>query len=715
MTTLQQVSSVYYAIAPGNGMAAKKKAYVELLKGAIEEDDVDAVAALTYLIWYAPLHVCKMSRIVDQMVALHRNSVAATPGSLADQTLSLDKYLVVLREKNPGENTIFRPDMPFSEALRSLCEGRRSSRHLKQVLSELGGLPVDVAAFLEQFYTRAWKLAGVAEGTIKKVLTDASATGAPFEKVIAMTKSVDVVSTCLLTGTVPRLTGKHAVTPVLLNQKIYNDAESAMDGLAGKRSADGAKIGAVATLKLDGFSVNLSFSKNDDGTVQHQIAFRTRGNLWTIGAGMSSIAMAIADELSKDATFSEMIVGGEVVVMDEHEIMLPSVQMHEWNRPGNRLGFVVYHMLLLNGMESTSIKEDLQRLDSVFTADFVRSVSESALFGTAYLAPVTFFAKYRKPLSPEVGLLPMRLDVRTTKDLDEYFRQVIDAGLEGVVLTNRSRPLEIGVRNDQVLKMKPKRTDVTVQVVAFNKRIDGTVKELIVAVKSDTADVLFAYATVGNLTNVARSALARLFSKRMYNAKQGCSNVPLPTWLRVAAAAPGTYYLHPESPSVLPVVEIRGYPSSLVQRRYGRDMPRGVPASLTFAKLVPETVSALIGGTSDGPVNWQTAPFDCQLNEISQSREPDTLLFNGKVVRLVKPTQPEQTDALALAEELVRHCATVTLDAREDLAVDYTVDSQDAGQWNWVFQCAVANQLLPFPSGAPVRQPVHDVCPHCGK
>lgn len=715
--SLKHVANQYEAAHFGGGRALKTTSLMSLLSGLTKEADVRAVLQL---VMGTPLYACKMNSIVPQLVALrrkHNRNEAATPNTVSDPTLGLEEYIKILGAGHV--NVIFRDDMPFAMALEALMEGRRSTDHLKQVMREIARSTPPVARLLKDFYTVAWKIPGIGQGTMLKVVKQSCAhKDVDFDKAAAMTKSMETLAECWLSGKPPRLTGKMAVTPVLLNKQIFNSAQSALDALGGKRGRDGTSLNAIATLKIDGFSVNLSFYRDDDGVVHHQIAFRTRGSTWTIGAGMASIAMAIATELSKDPSFKEMIVGGEAVVLDSDGVMMPSLMMHDWNKPGNRLGLIVYHMILLNGEPSGSISKDLDAIDSVFSPRFVENVKQSAIFGSAFLASITGDILYRLPDGSGFGTLPMRKHVPDVSTLDRYFQQVKDAGLEGIVLTNRQTGIQIGAttRNQNILKMKPERAVLDARIIGFNKRLDGTVKELAVAVASPDTTVMFSYATVGNLTNFARKALAHMLSKRVFGALQGNTNVPLPPWLRAAAPAAGTFYLHMKNPKDLPLVKIQGYPSALVCRRYGRDMPSDVPPSLTFAKLVPDSVKELLG-SDDTLVNWQTNPFEMNVSLIIQTKEPDTKLFLGKVIHLIKPKMElEKEDAQNLIEELVRHSATVVLTVDSEVP-DYVVDPQNQTHWDWVFQSAVADRVLPFPTEDAdddvqiVRQ---CVCPSCG-
>jgi hypothetical protein len=109
-----------------------------------------------------------------------------------------------------------------------------------------------------------------------------------------MTKDPVLLARSIVLGRAPELSGRLGVACVLLNKAVYHTASDAMMALPGasKRDrVDTIRKDAVATIKLDGYSVNLCFYRDVPaegdvlGEVHYKVQFRTRGENWSIGSG----------------------------------------------------------------------------------------------------------------------------------------------------------------------------------------------------------------------------------------------------------------------------------------------------------------------------------------------------------------------------------------------------------------------------------------------
>jgi hypothetical protein len=662
-----------------------------------------------------PLRMCPMRSIVAQLVMWNRSKGHVENG-LSDKTKSIAEYIKLMR----GTGTaLLTADTPLPEAIAKLKAARGSTTLLVQLMKErVLKENRDVRDFVTQYFTRVWKIEQIAEGRMiealarkggaKKSRRDKLESEKCWTSSFAMTKDPAVLVDTYRTGKAVQISGRLAVAPVKLNKTIYNTAADAFEALSGpvKRNADGVgRKNAVATLKLDGYSLNISFFKAGP-VVRHSLSFRTKGNTCTIGAGMASIAAAIARALEDVDGFEQMIVGGEVLVMTDDDVPLPSIHMHDWNKPGFKLGFVAYHMVLYNDKHSGSIQDDMRALSDIFCPAFLLKASPANGFLTTIASTVGL--KYAP-----ASTIAMHAFVRSVEELDAYFKKVCDASLEGVVVTNRSSGLLIGSRNPNILKMKPQRVEVSVVVYGFKTRSDGRIKEVLVGVSTKDGCVV-AYATVGNLTDDARRHLRELFTRRKFNVAIGYEVVALPAWLRSGPPKPDFHYMMPAEPGVLPKTRLVGYPSKHVTKACGI-VPEGVPPSLTFPKLVQSSVASLMGVAVRDKKSWSENPFEMKLEEL-KGKEADSTIFENKVVELSVPDvkdKLEYDNALEVATELVRNSAIVVMASTVEHS-DYTINTENDAEWSWVFQCVVAGQILPFPQGdQPVAVTV--TCPHCGK
>jgi hypothetical protein len=713
--TLARASAVYRELLD-NGARSSLNIDVlsKFIASARSEDEL--VACIDVAV-STPLRMCRMPSIVAQMVMWNR-SKGRDQNGLSDKTKSVAEYIELMG----GTGTaLLAADTPLKDVVDRLKAARGSTTLLVQLMKErVLRTDPDVRAFVTQYFTHVWKIEQIAasrmiealarKGGDKKSKNDGAAEC--WKAALAMTRDPSVLVDVYRTGKPVQMSGKLSVAPILLNSKIYNSASDAFAALGGqvKRDAAGsavARTDAVATLKLDGYSLNISFFK-EASAVRHSLSFRTKGNTCTIGAGMTAIAASIARALEDVDGFEQMIVGGEVLVMDADDVPLPSIHMHDWNKPGFKLGFVVYHMLLYNDVRSRSVQEDMRLIDDVFDPAFLQKATPANGFITTIASAAG--------LKHGGGTIALHAEVRTVQQLDAYFKQVCDASLEGVVVTNRRSGLAIGSRNANVLKMKPERLELDVVVYGFKTRQDASrIKEVLVGVLTDNKVV--AYATVGNLTDKARVALRELFSRKKFGATAGHEVAALPAWLHSGRAKPDFHYMMPAKPDVLPAARIVGYPSKHLARTCGLEI-RGVPASLTFPKLVQASVAKMMGldAVADKKT-WAANPFEMTLEEL-KGKESDSALFEGKVVELNIPDvadKLEYDNALELATELVRNSATVAMASTVEHS-DYTINTEDDAEWSWVFQCVVAGRILPFPRPSEARVvDAADRCPHCGK
>jgi hypothetical protein len=239
---------------------------------------------------------------------------------------------------------------------------------------------------------------------------------------------------------------------------------------------------------------------------------------------------------------------------------------------------------------------------------------------------------------------------------------------------------------------------------------------------------VYAYATVGNLTDSARKALATSLPRR-FTCKPGHELQGTPSWFvgPPTAAMTDMVHLMVDSGESLPEVQIRGYPSSAVSRKYMPPPPAwGVPTQLTFAKLVPQSVVDLVANLGGGESDTSSAsvwgdPFRAALYQLAEhATEGNTDILLGLTISVSHPppgTACKDSRSYQLAHELTRLGAKV-VSPDDGLEVDHAVDADNEDHYDWVIQCAVFGQLCNFPresswagaDAATVRGCAHSGC-----